>query len=90
MTEIKELRQKEEKELRKILQGTRAELAQLSGQRMDGSLKDSSVLGKKKKEIAQTLTALKEKEILREVEGALEVKDGRVGKTELTSGGKNV
>jgi len=75
MIEIKDLRQKEEKELRKILQSTRAELAQLTNQRADGSLKDSSVLGKKRLEIARTLTTLKEKEILKGVERVKEVKD---------------
>lgn len=77
MTEMKELRQKEEKELRKLLQSTRAELAQLTNQRVDGSLKDSSVLGKKKLEIARALTTLKEKEILKGIKSVEEVKNGR-------------
>jgi len=64
MTTIKELREKEGKELRKVLQSTRVELAQLSGQRVGGSLKDNSTLKKKRKEVAQVLTVLKEKEIL--------------------------
>lgn len=75
MIEIKDLRQKEEKELRRVLQSARAELAQLANQRVDGSLKDSSVLRKKRLEIARVLTILKEKEILRGVERAKEVKD---------------
>ncbi len=75
MTEMKEFRQKEEKELRKILQNTRAELAQLTNQRVDGSLKDSSVLAKKRLEIARVITTLKEKEVLKGIKSVEEVKD---------------
>ncbi len=70
MTETKGLREKEEKELRKILKDTREELAHLSGQRAEGSLKDSSTLGRKRREVAQVLTVLGEKRVLSEIESA--------------------
>jgi len=64
---MKELREKEEKELRKVLSEVRGELSQLLGQRAAGSLKDSSVFRKKRRESARILTVLKEKEFLKQV-----------------------
>ncbi len=77
MTITTDLRQKDEKELRRILQSARMELTRFSSQLAEGSLKDRSVLGKKRKEIARILSVLREKEILREVEEDAPTKDGK-------------
>jgi len=65
--EIKELREKEKSELVKLLKEARLELVKLRLERKVGSLSDGSTITKKRKELARILTALKEKEILREV-----------------------
>lgn len=67
MSEMKGLREKEDKELRKILGETRAGLSRISGERASGSQKDSSSSRKKRREVARILTVLKEKEILKQV-----------------------
>ncbi|MDP1710686.1 MAG: 50S ribosomal protein L29 [candidate division WWE3 bacterium] len=67
MSEMKGLREKEDKELRKILGETRAGLARLLGERASGSKKDSSSSRKKRREVARILTVLQEKEILKQV-----------------------
>jgi len=67
MMEIKELREKEKSELVKLLKEARLELVKLRLERKVGSLSDGSTITKKRKELARILTALKEKEILREV-----------------------
>lgn len=64
---MKGLREKEDKELRKILGETRADLSRISGERASGSQKDSSSSRKKRREVARILTVLKEKEILKQV-----------------------
>lgn len=78
MSEMKGLREKEKKELRKILGETRAEIARLLGERASGSKKDLSSSRKKRREVARILTVLQEKEILKQVAESKEPKmDGR-------------
>jgi len=64
MTDLKELREKEARELKKLLEKGRRELADLRSERAAGSLPDGSQFSKKRTEIARILTVLKEKEIL--------------------------
>ena len=67
MSPMKEFREKEEKELRKVLAETQAEISQLRGKRAIGSLADTSTISKKRREAGRVMTALGEKEILKEV-----------------------
>jgi len=66
MMEIKDLRDKERGELLKLLKEARLEMVRLKMERKTGSLADGSTIHKKQKEIAQTTTVLREKEILAE------------------------
>ena len=61
---IKELREKQVKELQKSLDEARRELAGLKTSRSLGSLNDGSELKRKRVEIAQIMTVLNEKEIM--------------------------
>lgn len=67
MNAMKDLREKESKELYKILGEIRTELAAIPGERATGSQKDTSSARKKRREVARVLTVLKEKQILKEV-----------------------
>src|SRR3972149_3591886 len=49
MSKMKEFREKEEKELRKVLAETQAEISQLRGKRAIGSLADTSTISKKRR-----------------------------------------
>jgi len=64
---VKILREKEEKELQKVLAETRAEILQLWGKRTIGSLANTSEILKKRREVARILTVLGEKEILKKM-----------------------
>ena len=64
---VKILREKEEKELRKVLAETRAEILQLRGKRTIGSLANTSEILKKRREVARILTVLGEKEMLKKM-----------------------
>ncbi len=77
MSPMKEFREKEEKELRKVLAEAQAEISQLRGKRAIGSLADTSTISKKRREAARMMTALGEKEILKEVLVDKEKDDGR-------------
>jgi ribosomal protein L29 len=67
MSKMKEFREKEEKELRKVLAEAQTEISQLRGKRAIGSLADTSAISKKRRETARMMTALGEKEIMKEV-----------------------
>lgn len=67
MIEMKNLREKEEKELRKVLAEARAEILQLRGKRTIGSLANTSEILRKRREVARILTVLGEKEVLKKV-----------------------
>ena len=64
MMNLKELREKEASELKKLLVKSREELAGLKSARALGKLTDGSELKRKRLEIAKVLTLLKEKEVL--------------------------
>ncbi|MEX1061780.1 MAG: 50S ribosomal protein L29 [Patescibacteria group bacterium] len=68
MIKLKELREKEFSELKKLLLKNREELAGLRSARALGKLADGRELRNKRGEIAQILTLLKEKEILAGIE----------------------
>jgi len=68
MTNLKELREKEMSELKKLLLKGREELAGLKSARALGKLSDGSELKRKRLEIAQTLTLIGEKEVLAKIE----------------------
>jgi ribosomal protein L29 len=70
MSKMKELREKEEKELRKILDETQAEISQLRGKRATGALADTSSILKNRREVARILTVFGEKEVLKKVSSA--------------------
>ena len=74
---MKEFREKEEKELRKVLDETQAEISQLRGKRATGALADTSSILKKRREVARILTVFGEKEVLKEVAQIEENKNGR-------------
>ena len=68
MTNLKELREKEMSELKKLLLKGREEMAGLKSARALGKLSDGSELKRKRLEIAQTLTLIGEKEVLAKIE----------------------
>ena len=74
---MKEFREKEEKELRKVLDETQAEISQLRGKRAIGALADTSSIRKKRREVARILTAFGEKEVLKDVAQIEEKQNGR-------------
>ena len=75
MTDLKELREKEVKDLRKLLEKNRQELAGFKSERAVGSLPDGSQFPKKRTEIARILTVLKEKEILSGLDNQKDAKE---------------
>ncbi|GMR19106.1 MAG: hypothetical protein BMS9Abin34_232 [Patescibacteria group bacterium] len=81
MLKIKALREKEDKELGKLLAGAQSELVNLRALRVTGSQSDGSALQKKRREIARILTVLKERQILasrsdkEDIKGVKEVKN---------------
>lgn len=64
--EIKKLREKEKTELVELLEAARKELVKFKADRKIGTLTDGSVVAKKRREIAQILTVIGEKDILEE------------------------
>ncbi|HLD96195.1 MAG TPA: 50S ribosomal protein L29 [Patescibacteria group bacterium] len=79
---MKEFREKEEKELRQVLAAAQAEISQLRGKRAIGSLANTSAISKKRREAARVMTALGEKEILKEVAQVEEKQNGRPPKAD--------
>ena len=77
MSRMKEFREKEVKELRKILTDAQADISQLRGKRAIGALADTSSISKKRQEVAQVKTVLSEKEILKEVSAEPEKDHGK-------------
>ncbi len=67
MSVVGSLRKKEKKELEELLKEARLELIKLRSERKVGSLADGSAVKKKRREIAQALTILKEMEVLSEM-----------------------
>lgn len=64
--EIKALHEKTKEELEKILEEARLSLVKLRTDLASGKTKNVSALARKRDEIAQILTIIKEKEILKE------------------------
>lgn len=64
--EIKALHEKTKEELEKILEEARLSLVKLRTDLASGKTKNVSALAQKRDEIAQILTIIKEKEILKE------------------------
>lgn len=60
--EVKELKQKNIKEIRKEVESLRREIAQLKLEQKINPPKDTNLLKKKRKKLAVLLTVLKEKE----------------------------
>ncbi|MEX0587601.1 MAG: 50S ribosomal protein L29 [Patescibacteria group bacterium] len=67
MIDLKSLREKEEKELRKDLTEARMEILQLRGKRTIGSLANTAEIRAKRREVARILTVLGEKEVLKKL-----------------------
>ena len=65
MSPVKELREKEEKELKKTLLEARAKILELQGKRATGSLANTAEIRTKRREAARILTVLSEKEFLK-------------------------
>ncbi|MBU1031354.1 50S ribosomal protein L29 [Patescibacteria group bacterium] len=65
------------KELKDKVKALKAELVNLVMDKNMKKLKDLKMISKKKKEIAQILTLMKQKEILQELESKVEEKEGK-------------
>jgi large subunit ribosomal protein L29 len=65
--EINELRQKNEEELKSLVEDGEKELQELRIEHRTEGLVDTSELKKKRKDIARVKTVLREKEILEEI-----------------------
>lgn len=89
MIQLKDLREKEKKELLKLLGKSRAELSDLRTKRASNSLPDGSLIEKKRREIARILSVLEEKEILASSRGSEEVEKKVVKDAEKKTQRKN-
>ena len=75
MSQAKEFREKEEKELRKVLAEIQAEISELRGKRAIGALADTSLIRKKRRDVAKIVTVLGEKDVLKEISAAEKQED---------------